>query len=238
MNCIWKGDLRNVWDTVQLCRIIENLEHWTIRHFRPWVSSCLDIWRLEIKVEHEQDEKSVDELEGDEESVDEHEVNQKAVGEFEELKYDATSEEDLISTDEEYDLDTEGETEGEDEEDECSIEECKHFKQDSSNEEFLTSEVGDNQEESDEESEAFQVPSIRLDLFAKTGPKSIANIKRIGAHSLKSSPSTPGRRGRNASTLSPEALTRNRAPLHHGETSPIPLRTEYCRTHLRSRSTG
>ena len=129
MKCIWKGDLRDVWDTVRLCRIIENLQYWTVRHFRPWVSSCLDRWRLEIKVENRQDEKSIDEdersIDEDEKSIDEHEVNQESIGEFKELKYDGTSEEDLISTDEE--LDSEAETESEDAEDEDSIEECKHL---------------------------------------------------------------------------------------------------------------
>src|SRR6266852_1253304 len=44
MRCIWKGDLRRAWDTVLLCRVVENLHHWTIRHFRPWVSDCLGRW--------------------------------------------------------------------------------------------------------------------------------------------------------------------------------------------------
>lgn len=44
MQCIWEGDLRRNWDTVLLCRIIENVHYWTVRHFRPWVSDCLGRW--------------------------------------------------------------------------------------------------------------------------------------------------------------------------------------------------
>ena len=44
MQCIWEGDIRRNLDTVQLCCIIENLQFWIVKHFRPWVSSCLDRW--------------------------------------------------------------------------------------------------------------------------------------------------------------------------------------------------
>ncbi|MCJ1433541.1 hypothetical protein MMC27_002904 [Xylographa pallens] len=44
MQCIWEGDIRRNLDTVQLCCIIENLQFWILKHFRPWVSSCLDRW--------------------------------------------------------------------------------------------------------------------------------------------------------------------------------------------------
>ena len=53
MQCIWKGDLRNTWDAVQLCRIVENLHYWIVRHFRPWVSSCLDSWRRSLEGNYE-----------------------------------------------------------------------------------------------------------------------------------------------------------------------------------------
>ncbi|CZR54222.1 uncharacterized protein PAC_04105 [Phialocephala subalpina] len=48
MHCIWEGDLRKIWDTVRLCRIIENLHYWTVTHYRVWVSSCLSRWRCEL----------------------------------------------------------------------------------------------------------------------------------------------------------------------------------------------
>jgi hypothetical protein len=46
MKCIWEGDLRVTWDAIQLRRIIDNLEYWILRHFRPWVSNCLARWEL------------------------------------------------------------------------------------------------------------------------------------------------------------------------------------------------
>lgn len=45
MHCIWEGDLRRIWDTVRLCRIIENFHYWTVTHYRAWVSSCLSRWQ-------------------------------------------------------------------------------------------------------------------------------------------------------------------------------------------------
>ncbi|RDL35896.1 uncharacterized protein BP5553_06508 [Venustampulla echinocandica] len=62
MQCIWKGDLRVIWDTVQLCRIIENLHYWIVRHYRPWVSSCLDRWRWVVKTHDEKNDASMGEL--------------------------------------------------------------------------------------------------------------------------------------------------------------------------------
>ena len=59
MQCIWKGDLRNTWDAVQLCRIVENLHYWIVRHFRPWVSSCLDSWRRSLEGNYEIDKNGV-----------------------------------------------------------------------------------------------------------------------------------------------------------------------------------
>jgi hypothetical protein len=49
MRCIWKGDLRRTWNTLRLLCIIENLQHWIVMHFRPWVSSCIDQWQLAME---------------------------------------------------------------------------------------------------------------------------------------------------------------------------------------------
>ena len=45
MRCIWRGNIKRLWDAVQLCCIIDHLEHWFIQVYRPWVSGCLDQWR-------------------------------------------------------------------------------------------------------------------------------------------------------------------------------------------------
>ena len=92
MKCFWQGDLRKVWDTVQLCCIIGNLHYWIVRYFRPWVSSCLDRWRL-VTDKHGSDIED----EKDETSVDGHE----------ELKLDGSSEDGETSIDEDFDFDFE-----------------------------------------------------------------------------------------------------------------------------------
>jgi hypothetical protein len=58
MKCIWEGDLRVTWDVIQLRRIIDNLEYWILRHFRPWVSNCLARWELVHDVYESEDDKS------------------------------------------------------------------------------------------------------------------------------------------------------------------------------------
>ncbi len=47
MRCIWTGDIKKLWSAVQLCCILEHLEHWFIQVYRPWVSGCLDQWRYQ-----------------------------------------------------------------------------------------------------------------------------------------------------------------------------------------------
>jgi len=54
MQCIWEGDIRRVWDTMQLCCIVENLHFWILRHFRPWVSSCLDGWVEQLRLQSDE----------------------------------------------------------------------------------------------------------------------------------------------------------------------------------------
>lgn len=70
MKCIWEGNLFQVWDVVQLCRIIDNIHYWMINHFRPWVSKCLDAWRLAHEDESE-DEDSADSSEDDDSGSEE-----------------------------------------------------------------------------------------------------------------------------------------------------------------------
>ncbi|MCJ1326878.1 hypothetical protein MMC10_003544 [Thelotrema lepadinum] len=48
MRCIWQGSLTNVIDNIQLCVIIERLHFWALNHLRPWLSGCIDQWRILI----------------------------------------------------------------------------------------------------------------------------------------------------------------------------------------------
>lgn len=88
MRCIWQGDLREVWQSMQLCCIIEHLRHWTLRHFRPWVSSCLDQWCLRHNItgqrgsgEENEEEESEESEEGESEESEDEEDQESEVSE-------------------------------------------------------------------------------------------------------------------------------------------------------------
>lgn len=106
MRCIWQGNLREDWDSMQLCCIIERLRYWTLRHFRPWVSSCLDQWCLKHNItglSYGRDTE-VDEEEDDLSSKDEG---------SEEEDDDESDEEDDDKSDEEEDNESEEEEDDE-----------------------------------------------------------------------------------------------------------------------------
>jgi len=51
MQCVWEGDIRWIIDTLKFLAILDNIKFWVVHHFRPWVSSCLDQWRLRNNLE-------------------------------------------------------------------------------------------------------------------------------------------------------------------------------------------
>ncbi|KAI1770207.1 hypothetical protein F4818DRAFT_433809 [Hypoxylon cercidicola] len=46
MICIWKGFMTTIVDIVKLEAILENLHTWATRVLRPWISHCIDQWKL------------------------------------------------------------------------------------------------------------------------------------------------------------------------------------------------
>ncbi|MCJ1379285.1 hypothetical protein MMC17_002386 [Xylographa soralifera] len=96
MQCIWEGSIRRNLDTVQLCCIIENLQFWILKHFRPWVSSCLDRWyypgleaiehhgegEIEEDSDEESEKNSEDDVEDDDEDDDEEVEEDDDLGEI------------------------------------------------------------------------------------------------------------------------------------------------------------
>ncbi|KAL4993592.1 hypothetical protein BDV10DRAFT_189826 [Aspergillus recurvatus] len=56
MQCIWRGDLQFEEPIMQLMCIIQNLEHWIIGNFRPWVSRCISLHDDESNLKSESDE--------------------------------------------------------------------------------------------------------------------------------------------------------------------------------------
>ena len=51
IQCIWDGDIRDPWDSLQLCCILDNLQLWYDEVYKPWVSGCLDLWHAERAAE-------------------------------------------------------------------------------------------------------------------------------------------------------------------------------------------
>ena len=45
MQCIWTGDLRNLWHASQLSSIIDQLGDWFLYIYRPWICACLEQWK-------------------------------------------------------------------------------------------------------------------------------------------------------------------------------------------------
>ena len=127
MQCIWKGDLRNTWDAVQLCRIVENLHYWIVRHFRPWVSSCLDSWRRSLEGNYEIGKNGVA-------NAGSYNKGSETSSENEEVDYDI---DDMDGSD-----DREGSEDDEDEDDEEEEEEEEGFDDDEFEEDDSEAENG------------------------------------------------------------------------------------------------
>lgn len=147
MQHIWKGDLRNVWDSVQLCCIIENLHYWTLRHFRPWVSSCLDRWYLEFDITGDNTQLREDEAstEPDEDKdnpdSNEDEVNPESSDDDDNTE-SSDDEDDTESNDDEDDTEaSNGKAEMEPSKDEVSTESSKDENRESNKDENSTSGV-------------------------------------------------------------------------------------------------
>jgi hypothetical protein len=224
MKCIWEGDLLSVWDNVQLCRIIENLHYWIVRHFRPWISSCIDTWR----------------------------VLGPHLGAFptnyEGLDFDSPSEEDWSSDDEnENSGHEESLYENEDNYDEDSSNANSSISSDEADE-SESDEVdpdADYRGESDDNSPSPPKVPITLPFRVKGQTKSPTPIIRYGragqardeANSTPSGKSSPAQqRRRNAATLSPEMITRSRTPL--GRAASPTSSGKKTTKHFRSLSTG
>jgi hypothetical protein len=240
MKCIWEGSLLEVWDNVQLCRIIENLHYWIVRHFRPWISSCIDRWRVEAR--RKERIKSTED----------------------DLAFDSTSEEAWSSSDEEDDpnapeymddgenmdgniSDSVGGLSLDDEDDDSESED-----DDSDDTESEEDEDDDEQEDSTDHSEntasEHQTPKRHLPTQKSSSRlaereyilrkllnqlQKVRNNAEFSNHNLSR---TPPRRHRNAATLSPELPYRNRTQLHPDDATPISQKSS--RQHVRSRSTG
>ena len=153
MKCIWKGDLRNTWDAVQLCRIVENLHYWIVRHFRPWVSSCLDSWRRSLEGNYEIGKNGVANAgsynEGSETSPENEEVDY----DIDDMdgSDDREGSEDDEDEDDEEEEDEEEEEEDDDDEDDEDNDEDNELEEGEGDENEEDSEDSDNDENDDVE---------------------------------------------------------------------------------------
>lgn len=149
MHCIWRGDLRKVWDSMQLCCIIKHLHYWTLRHFRPWVSSCLDQWCLEHNItglrefSDTEANKDKDDLSSNDEESEEGDDDESEEEEDEESE----REEDKESKEKEDEAENKKSNEGEkEEEDEIEKEEKVKQEEGGQQEEVGKQEEGGKQE--------------------------------------------------------------------------------------------
>jgi hypothetical protein len=232
MKCIWKGDLQEVWDNVQLCRIIENLQYWIVRHFRPWISSCIDRWRVEAELKKSK-RSPRDETRDD-------------------LKFDSASEEGWLSASEEDEFISPGYSSESDEEYELgSYSESDPSSVDGEN--WIEPEESEGEDDyiSSNEDDYFQHQTPKLDLpsqrrsprLAENPPSTKRQVGRPqkATADKKASPSvgspTPAPRRRDAGTLSPGLPSRSRATrLHPDDASPS--NKMGSKNHNRNRSTG
>lgn len=117
---------------MQLCCIIEHLHYWTVRHFRPWVSSCLDQWCLKYNVTGLADGEDIDtDGDNDDRSDDESDDRgSKKDGENSEEKDDEESKEENDEDSQEEDGDESEEQKGDSEkESDDEVEEKEDEKQ-------------------------------------------------------------------------------------------------------------
>ncbi|KAF4627193.1 hypothetical protein G7Y89_g10961 [Cudoniella acicularis] len=211
MVCIAKGDLLSVWDTVQLCRIIENVHYWTARHFRPWVSSCISRWKAAVYETNlgnealigtvkdlkdlKEDEEDDDDDDDDEDNEDDdYEDDKETLGD----EYSDASDEEEIRL--KYDIT---------DEEESSMSEGKRTSVHYSNNEDLTF-SGESEIESIEEAD----PIYFAERLTRSGGKNFSQFPskkgtKVGTPGSSRTTPRPQRR-RNASTLSPEPHDKSR----------------------------
>ncbi|KAH6677435.1 hypothetical protein B0J14DRAFT_584240 [Halenospora varia] len=230
MCCIFKGDLKSVWDTLRLCCIIERVHHWTVRHFRPWVSSCLSRWRWAVSedINHKMTwigkladlKKKDDNLSSKE--------DQLLRGDYLEL-YEEVSDEDK-NTDDDEDPDSDEDSDS-DEDGELEYE--------PSDEGGISLSEEESAIETEEDIELDVSPTIRF-----TPPRRGASRQDRSEGDAKDSPSrskaTPTRvtPHRNAKMVSPEAPAKTRAPLPTSKSDSLTLPIRKSKSHARSHSTG
>ncbi|KAH8650544.1 hypothetical protein BGZ60DRAFT_534203 [Tricladium varicosporioides] len=229
MCCIFKGDLLSVWDTVRLCRIIENVHYWTVSHFRPWVSSCISRWKWAAREANDDNSTWIGrmaDLRGQDSRLNSDDV-QSLEGDSSE-NYDEETEDDdnleYVPSDKEESSSGNEESEIEGEESEIEGE--------GSGIEGEESEI-----EKEEEIEEVIIPSVRTSQFRQRNAGQVQTQEHYNKRTSRTPKTTPTR-VRNAKTVSPEFHGKTRRSIFPSDQDLLALPIVGGKKHVRARSSG